>query len=92
MRLWERNDPRALASHHFVVALDVRVRYPTSEDDTFGKAQACRLVAQGTVTAVDHVSFEVAAGQTCVLLGPSGCGKTTTLRMLNRLVAPTCVM
>jgi osmoprotectant transport system ATP-binding protein len=24
-----------------------------------------------------------------VLLGPSGCGKTTTLRMINRLVAPT---
>ena len=28
-------------------------------------------------------------GETCVLLGPSGCGKTTTLRMINRLVAPT---
>ncbi len=24
-----------------------------------------------------------------MLLGPSGCGKTTTLRMINRLVAPT---
>ena len=31
----------------------------------------------------------MAAGETCVLLGPSGCGKTTTLRMINRLVAPT---
>ena len=45
--------------------------------------------AQGEVTAVDHISFEVEAGHTCVLLGPSGCGKTTTLRMINRLVAPT---
>ena len=44
---------------------------------------------QGKVTAVDHVSFAVDSGQTCVLLGPSGCGKTTTLRMINRLVAPT---
>src|SRR6478672_9506328 len=45
--------------------------------------------AQGPHTAVDRVSFEVGAGETCVLLGPSGCGKTTTLRMINRLVAPT---
>jgi len=44
---------------------------------------------QGTMTAVDRVSFEVHEGETCVLLGPSGCGKTTTLRMINRLVAPT---
>jgi osmoprotectant transport system ATP-binding protein len=44
---------------------------------------------RGAVTAVDHVSLEVDVGQICVLLGPSGCGKTTTLRMINRLVAPT---
>jgi len=44
---------------------------------------------QGPVTAVDRVSFEVGSGETCVLLGPSGCGKTTTLRMINRLVAPS---
>src|SRR5438046_10101548 len=44
---------------------------------------------RGDVTAVDDVSLEVGAGEICVLLGPSGCGKTTTLRMINRLVAPT---
>jgi osmoprotectant transport system ATP-binding protein len=44
---------------------------------------------KGTVTAVDGVSLEVREGEICVLLGPSGCGKTTTLRMINRLVAPT---
>jgi osmoprotectant transport system ATP-binding protein len=51
----------------------------------------CKAYAtpQGDVMAVDRVSFEVQEGETCVLLGPSGCGKTTTLRMINRLVAPT---
>lgn len=44
---------------------------------------------QGPVTATDQVSLEVPKGEICVLLGPSGCGKTTTMKMVNRLVAPT---
>jgi osmoprotectant transport system ATP-binding protein len=43
----------------------------------------------GNMTAVGNVSFEVAAGETLILLGTSGCGKTTTLKMLNRLIEPT---
>ena len=43
----------------------------------------------GTVTAVDSVDMEVPAGAVCVLLGPSGCGKTTTMKMINRLIAPS---
>ncbi|RMD48385.1 MAG: ABC transporter ATP-binding protein [Alphaproteobacteria bacterium] len=39
-------------------------------------------------TAVDHVSFSVAAGQICCLLGPSGCGKSTTLRMIAGVERP----
>jgi osmoprotectant transport system ATP-binding protein len=38
--------------------------------------------------AVTNISFDVAEGETLVLLGTSGCGKTTTLRMINRLIRP----
>ncbi|WP_460451112.1 ABC transporter ATP-binding protein [Alsobacter sp. SYSU BS001988] len=43
----------------------------------------------GSVVAVDRVDMEVPAGEVCVLLGPSGCGKTTTMKMINRLIAPS---
>jgi osmoprotectant transport system ATP-binding protein len=42
----------------------------------------------GALVVVDDISFEVAAGETLVLLGPSGCGKTTLLKTLNRLIEP----
>jgi osmoprotectant transport system ATP-binding protein len=35
---------------------------------------------------ITDLSFEVPAGEICVLVGPSGCGKTTAMRMVNRLV------
>jgi ABC-2 type transport system ATP-binding protein/sodium transport system ATP-binding protein len=41
------------------------------------------------LTAVDRVSFSVAAGEVYGLLGPNGAGKTTTLRMLLGLLRPT---
>ncbi|WP_324670806.1 ABC transporter ATP-binding protein [Hymenobacter sp. GOD-10R] len=43
----------------------------------------------GNLAVVQDVSFELAAGETLVLLGPSGCGKTTLLKMLNRLIEPS---
>jgi osmoprotectant transport system ATP-binding protein len=38
---------------------------------------------------VEQLRFDVARGETLVLLGRSGSGKTTTLKLINRLLEPT---
>lgn len=42
--------------------------------------------ADGTVTAIDDFSLEVAEGEFVCIVGPSGCGKSTFLRILAGLV------
>lgn len=39
--------------------------------------------------AVDHISFEIKAGEIVGLLGPNGAGKSTTLRMLTGYMSPS---
>jgi subfamily B ATP-binding cassette protein MsbA len=39
--------------------------------------------------ALDHVTLEVAAGETVALVGPSGAGKSTLVHLLPRFVEPT---
>jgi ABC-2 type transport system ATP-binding protein len=43
----------------------------------------------GSITAVDHVSFEVVEGEIFGFLGPNGAGKTTLIRMLTTLLKPS---
>lgn len=43
----------------------------------------------GDFTAVDHISFEVGAGEIFGFLGANGAGKTTAMRMLTGLLVPT---
>ena len=43
----------------------------------------------GSFTAVQGISFDVAAGEVLGLVGPNGAGKTTTLRCLSGIIAPT---
>ncbi|MDG6256654.1 MAG: ATP-binding cassette domain-containing protein [Methanomicrobiaceae archaeon] len=40
----------------------------------------------GTITAVDHISFDVREGEIFGFLGPNGAGKTTTTRMLTGVI------
>jgi osmoprotectant transport system ATP-binding protein len=39
--------------------------------------------------AIAELSFEVPAGEVCVLVGPSGSGKTTAMRLINRMIPLT---
>ncbi len=45
--------------------------------------------AERAVTAVDHLTLDVAEGEVFGFLGPNGAGKTTTVRMLTSLIGPT---
>jgi ABC-type glutathione transport system ATPase component len=46
------------------------------------------VVRYGRTTAVDGVSFTLAAGETLALNGPSGCGKTSTATAVLQLRRP----
>ena len=49
------------------------------------KVESVAYAYNGTL-AVDHISFEVGAGEVLGFLGPNGAGKTTTLKMLIGLL------
>src|SRR5215469_8403548 len=40
----------------------------------------------GPITAVDHISFDVAPGEFLAVIGPSGCGKSTLFNLIGGLV------
>ncbi len=42
----------------------------------------------GSLTAVDHISFEARPGRILGLLGPNGAGKTSTIRMVTHITVP----
>ena len=43
----------------------------------------------GGIVALDHVAFNVSAGQICGMIGPNGAGKTTLFNCLSRLYYPS---
>lgn len=38
---------------------------------------------------LNNLNLEMKEGEITVLIGPSGCGKTTTMKLINRLIAPS---
>jgi len=42
----------------------------------------------GSLTAVDHIDFQVRGGEICGFIGPNGAGKTTTMRICSTLESP----
>ena len=44
---------------------------------------------EGELTILDHVTFDIARGQTAAIVGPSGAGKSTLLALLAGLDEPT---
>ncbi|HKV39483.1 MAG TPA: ATP-binding cassette domain-containing protein [Blastocatellia bacterium] len=47
------------------------------------------VTVPGGKSLVSGLTFDIARGETLVLLGRSGSGKTTTLKLINRLLDPT---
>src|SRR5271168_2193818 len=45
------------------------------------------VTAEGTITALDHISFKVAPGEFLAVIGPSGCGKSTLFNIIGGLLS-----
>lgn len=61
----------------------------TSGNDFIIDVKDLTKVYNGSLRAVDGVSFEVNEGEIFGFLGPNGAGKTTTIKMLTTLLRPT---
>jgi len=65
--------PTSQSSEPLIEITDLKVQFPMDE---------------GTVHAVDGVSFSIPAGKTLGVVGESGCGKSVTARAIMRIVRP----
>ena len=64
---------------------------PTIRNSVLKAENLCKQVSspEGSLTIVDAVSFDIAAGESVAVTGPSGAGKSTLLALLAGLDLPT---
>lgn len=55
-----------------------------------GVFQRTKSVSQQPLWAVEDVSFCVQAGETVAIIGRNGSGKSTCLKLMTRILTPTC--
>jgi len=53
------------------------------------RVEGLTKIFNGSLVAVDHVTFSVREGEVFGFLGPNGAGKTTTINMLTTILRPT---
>ena len=60
-----------------------------TETEDVIKVEGLTKIYNHTLTAVDHIDFNVKQGEIFGFLGPNGAGKTTTIKMLITVIRPT---
>ena len=60
-----------------------------SQNEEIIKVEGLTKTFNHTLTAVNHINFNVKQGEIFGFLGPNGAGKTTTIKMLITVIKPT---
>jgi len=69
--------------------LQKRFNVPVRREGRFGALRSLLARQYRQVSAVDRVSFEIAAGEMVGYIGPNGAGKSTTIKMLTGILVPS---